>query len=146
LFTPPDPVEIEDGFFEEGLIHRTSTGVPVRSKSEVIIADALHEHGIEYAYEQKIVGSDGVEKYPDFTIEHPINGKIIWEHLGMLTNPIYRKRWERKLAWYRSQGVIPYEETEGKTATLIITRDTEEGGIKADEIRQVIEKLFPSSN
>lgn len=145
LFKAPNPVAIEDGFFEEGLIHRTSTGVPVRSKSEVVIADALHEHGIEYAYEQKFTGSDGVEKYPDFTMEHPVKGKIIWEHLGMLTNPNYRRRWEKKLDWYRSQDVVLYEEAGGKIATLIVTRDTEEGGIKSDEIRHIIEKVFSNS-
>lgn len=37
----------------EGLKHRTDRGEKVRSKSEVIIANALHGLGVAYAYETK---------------------------------------------------------------------------------------------
>ena len=142
LFKPADPVEIEDGFFEDGLIHRTATGVPVRSKSEVIIADALTSHKIKYKYEEKFVGDDGFQKRPDFTFEDPVKGKIIWEHLGMLSDPGYVKRWERKLGWYKKQGVVPIEEGIGMNGTLVTSKDTEAGGINSDEINATIDRLF----
>jgi hypothetical protein len=48
------PVEIDGRFYEEKLIHRTSRREMVRSKSEVIIADRLAAHGIDYAYEESL--------------------------------------------------------------------------------------------
>jgi hypothetical protein len=69
LFSDPKPVEHVRVFLEEGLIHRTSRGELVRSKSEVIIANLLHTLGITYAYEQSFTGQDGSVRYPDFTIE-----------------------------------------------------------------------------
>ena len=38
----PQVVQIGDQFFEERLVHKTARGELVRSKSEVIIANALH--------------------------------------------------------------------------------------------------------
>ena len=49
------------------------------------------------------------------------------------------------LAWYKSQGIVPYEEGRGKEFTLVTSRDTDEGAIRADEIKELIEKLFPES-
>ncbi|MCL4545000.1 MAG: hypothetical protein M1118_10465 [Chloroflexi bacterium] len=48
LFAPPAPVEVEGHFLEQNLIHRTTDNQLVRSKSEVIIANLLHEHGVMY--------------------------------------------------------------------------------------------------
>jgi hypothetical protein len=62
----PQPVEIDGLFYEEKLIHRTSRREMVRSKSEVIIADRLAAHGIDYTYEQPLTIGN-VTKYPDFT-------------------------------------------------------------------------------
>ena len=98
------------------MIHRTARGEMVRSKSEVIIADHLANKGVEYAYEQPLT-IDGVTKYPDFTIEDIESGlKFYWEHCGMLHVPSYRRRWEEKLAWYRTHGILPLEEGSGEEA------------------------------
>jgi hypothetical protein len=145
LFTDPDMVSINDLFFENQLIHRTRRGEPVRSKSEVIIADNLLSGGVEYVYEKKLVGSDGMERYPDFTIEDESGSLYYWEHLGMLHEETYRKQWERKLKWYRSQGILPYEEGGGEKGTLIITQDTEKGGISSEQIKKLIEEIFEKS-
>lgn len=105
LFDAPKLVKLEDRFLEEGLIHRTERGDAVRSKSEVIIANLLHGKGLDYAYERRLVGDDASVRYPDFTIEDAESGvTVYWEHLGMLSNPDYRDRWERKVEWYRAQG------------------------------------------
>ena len=66
LFVAPSPIEINGRFFEDYLIHRTTRGEMMRSKSEVIIADHLANNGIEYGYEQPLTIRD-VTKYPDFT-------------------------------------------------------------------------------
>ncbi len=52
LFYSPNPVEIKGCMYEENLIHKTCTGIPVRSKSEVIIYDRLQAKGLDPEYEQ----------------------------------------------------------------------------------------------
>jgi hypothetical protein len=66
LFVDPEPVAIDGKFLESNLIHKTRKGIAVRSKSEVIIADLLYSKGIEFQYEQVLVGADGTERWPDF--------------------------------------------------------------------------------
>ncbi|MEJ5365820.1 MAG: hypothetical protein WHS86_12005 [Desulfosoma sp.] len=122
LFDPPAVVEIgPDGALiggeapvrrpvQEALVHRTRRGDLVRSKSEVIIADLLYSKNIPYRYEQPLWDAAGNVRYPDFTIEDAETGLVIyWEHLGMLFDPDYRARWERKKAWYEAQGIRPWE-------------------------------------
>jgi len=143
LFGPPRPVELQDRFLEGGLIHKTRRGDSVRSKSEVIIADLLYSKNIEYHYELRLVGQDGTVRYPDFTIEDDETGQIIyWEHLGMMRNPTYRRRWQSKLAWYRTQGILPWEEGGGRHGILLITRDDERGGIDVKAIERLIEEIL----
>jgi hypothetical protein len=36
--------------------------------------------------------------------------KVYWKHRGMLIDPGYKKRWQKKLDWYRKNGIFPYEE------------------------------------
>ena len=52
-------------FLQEGLIHRTSKGLAVRSKSELIIAEALSNAGIAFEYEKPLTLGGSV-RYPDF--------------------------------------------------------------------------------
>jgi hypothetical protein len=56
LFAHPRPVEHVGAFLEDGLIHRTSCGELVRSKSEVVIANLLHSMGISYASSNRSSG------------------------------------------------------------------------------------------
>jgi hypothetical protein len=143
LFQEAHPVELRDRFLEDGLIHKTRRGESVRSKSEVIIANELHRLNIDYSYELAFIGNDGKVRYPDFTIEDAETGQIIiWEHLGLLHDPVYRKRWEVKLAWYRGEGVLPWKEGGGSRATLVITQDDERGGIDTGEIDRIIEEVY----
>lgn len=144
LFDTPAPVTIEDQVIDSRLIHRSCKGEPMRSKSEVIIADALAAAGITYTYERPLQGPDGQTRYPDFTIEDADSGETYyWEHLGMLNRPDYRERWEHKLEWYRAQDIIPREDGGGAQGTLIITRDDEAGGFDSHSLRQLISQIWP---
>lgn len=144
LFVAPDPVSLEfDGrsrFLDEHLIHRTKRGDLVRSKSEVIIANELSSQGFDrYEYERQLTFPSGAVRYPDFTIVDDNTGETFyWEHLGLLHNPEYRARWERKLAAYREAGILPHEEGGGANGSLIVTRDDEAGGIDAQAIAVLI--------
>lgn len=89
----------EGGWYEAGKIHEALTGDMVRSKSEVIIANMLHERGIKFYYEKPLFASDGTMYLPDFTLIW--NGEeIYWEHVGKISDPKYAADWEEKLAWY----------------------------------------------
>lgn len=62
----------------------------------------------------------------------------------------YKQRWEEKYAWYRENGILPFEEGRGKNGTLIITEDKQtviqdgsiRGAISVREIDDIIEKVF----
>lgn len=141
LFGPPRPVAVGEIFLEDRLIHRTSRGEAVRSKSEVIIANLLHARGVHYHYENSLELGDAV-KYPDFTIEDDDSGiTYYWEHCGLLHDPAYRRRWEEKQQWYRGHGIFPIEEGGGPNGTLIITRDQPDGGIDSAVIAALVSKI-----
>lgn len=143
LFEKPMPVLVNDRFLEQNLIHRSGKGEPMRSKSEVIIADSLAEAKIDYAYELDLIGTDGQRRSPDFTIEDADSGiTYYWEHCGMLENEQYRKRWERKLNWYQEQKILPIDKGGGERGTLIITRDDPNGGISSQQIKELIRKIW----
>lgn len=144
LFQKSKPVEFKGKFYEHRLIHKTLRGELVRSKSELTIADCLTRNGIEYSYEQPLNIKEKT-KYPDFTIEDDESGKIFyWEHCGMLFDPEYKKRWEQKLIWYKKNGILPFSEGGGPKSTLIVTSDTEKGGISSYDIEQLVKKIFKS--
>jgi hypothetical protein len=143
LFQPPRPVKVQERVLEEGLIHRTQRGDLVRSKSEVIIADLLHGKGVDYAYERRLEFADGSYRYPDFTLEDDETGlTVYWEHLGMLGHSQYRRRWERKLEWYRAHGILPSDEEGEREATLFVTVDDPQGGIDSAAIAADVAALL----
>lgn len=141
LFTPPNPVEVrglKGKFLEERLIHITSRGDAVRSKSEVIIANLLHARGLDYHYEAPLE-IDGVAKYPDFTIEDDATGiTYYWEHCGMLHDPGYRRRWEGKKAWYIAHGIT---EAGGPKGRLIVTHDEANGSINSETLAKWVDLM-----
>ena len=109
-------------------IYATSKGDKVRSKSEVIIANLLYAHNVDYEYEKKLyyVADKWIE--PDFTIKTRDGKEIFWEHLGMIGVESYDKRWKEKLEIYRSQFPGQLEVTY-------------EGPMISDSAKKMIEKL-----
>lgn len=143
LFDRPLPKEVQGRYLEDRLIHRTADGHLVRSKSEVIIADALTSQGVEYQYEAPFIGFDGTQRLPDFTIDYAATGEtFVWEHLGMLSVEKYRHSWERKLEWYARSGVLPLADGGGDRATLIVTTDDSLGGIDSASVHAMIKSVF----
>jgi hypothetical protein len=129
-------------FLQEGLIHRTSNGLAVRSKSELIIAEALSKEGIAFAYEKPLSFGDSI-RYPDFTVDDEISGRVVfWEHLGMLERDDYRRSWEKKLAWYRSHGVLPAGEGDGPNGVLVTTSESRSGGFDSRTVQGMIRKYL----
>ncbi|MDR1873174.1 MAG: AAA family ATPase [Deltaproteobacteria bacterium] len=136
LFAKPQIIEFEKRYYEASLIHKTLKGDLVRSKSEVIVANTLYNEKIPYVYEKELsLGEDG-SRIPDFTIDDPESGTIFyWEHCGMISDDLYRKRWEEKKALYAKHGIV-----EGDN--LIVSYDDPRGGIDSIEIKNLIDKYF----
>ena len=87
------------GWYEAGKIHEALSGEMLRSKSEVIIANLLHERNIPFRYEQPLYAGNGTLRLPDFTVTWA--GKTYyWEHLGRLDLADYSDAWKKKRAWY----------------------------------------------
>jgi hypothetical protein len=108
-------------WYEAGKIHQALTGDMVRSKSEVIIANMLHERGITFWYERPLTATDGSMYLPDFTLQ--VGGeRYFWEHLGLLSKPEYEQHWKAKEDWYKAHfpGRL-YTTTEGES----LSRDAE---------------------
>ncbi len=128
-------------FLQEGLIHRTSNCLAVRSKSELLIAEALLSAGVDFEYE-KALTLGGSIRYPDFTIEDEISGRTVyWEHLGMLDREDYRIRWEKKLAWYRANGVHPFNEAKSGAPILLTTTESAGIGLDMSYVRKLIAEV-----
>jgi hypothetical protein len=121
--------------YAEHLIHRTEKGHLVRSKSELVIANMLFQKGIPYQYERVLDGSAAPGRLrPDFSFVTPDGDLIVWEHLGMLSRPDYRRGWEWKKAWYEKNGFI-----EGQT--LFTSTESHEDGLDATRLSKLCESI-----
>ncbi len=120
-------------------IHETICGLLVRSKSEVIITNALTGYGIPFEYEKRFPYADerGVYFEPDFTFHLPDGQWKIWEHLGMLNDPDYCIHNAYKLHTYQKHNFLI-----GRN--LIITQDDLCGNCSSLYIDKMIrEHLLP---
>jgi len=106
----------------------------VRSKSEVIIADALYDAGIPYRYEwERVFG--GVRYVPDFTLLRPYDRReIIWEHFGMMDDEDYRRSTHIKLGVYMRHGYTPGD-------NFIATYESLENPLDPREVRFLVDRL-----
>lgn len=122
-------------FRPEGLIHRTERGEFVRSKSEVIVANALYHQKLDYRYEYPIEGQvTGGIRRPDFVFIRQGSRPLVLEHLGMLQVSKYEQNWRRKLAWYQGNGFTLGED-------LFVTQDGSDGSLDSKAIREVCEAI-----
>ncbi|WP_242272084.1 ATP-dependent RecD-like DNA helicase [Bacillus cereus group sp. BfR-BA-01310] len=141
LLEQPNVKEIEGKYLSNYLIHAASDYTMLRSKSELIIYETLLKHQLDPMYEQELT-INGQTKLPDFTIiDDDSDITYYWEHCGMLTNDIYKQRWEAKKQWYFENGILPLEEGGGPNGTLIVTVDSPESGISVPEIESIIKKM-----
>jgi hypothetical protein len=76
--------------------HRTKDGHYVRSKSEVIIDNALYDYGLAHAYEKKLSIEEDV--YTDFYLPA---GKVYIEFWGLEDDPKYLERKKKKIDIYK---------------------------------------------
>ena len=115
----------------------TARGGLVRSKSEVFIANSLYSHGIKYLYEKPLYLQDSeYPVFPDFTIlDTYTRAEKIWDHLGMMDDPVYVNKNMRKIRRYEKAGYIP-----GKN--LILTFETKDFPFTAADAERTIKALL----
>lgn len=116
--------------FIQNLIHKTKGGIYVRSKSEVIVANLLHDAEIPFEYERQYDTENGW-RLPDFTFRSADDEIVILEHLGMLHKPFYREEWEQKRRFYLNNGFV-----EGNN--LFTTTEDANGAIDSETINKTI--------
>ena len=111
-------------------------GERVRSKSELIIANALFHSKIPYRYEYPILIKGAGEFHPDFLCLNPHTGnEILWEHFGLMDNEDYRNNAISKLAKYSEAGFVP-----GKN--FIYTMETNAVPLNSRFVKRIIQENF----
>lgn len=121
--------------YPEQLVHKGSSGIFVRSKSESMIDMILYIHKIPFRYECALTLGEATI-FPDFTIRHPKTGKFFyWEHFGLMDNPTYSKNAYAKLQLYTNHGIIP-------SVQLITTYETKEYPLTVETIEKIVENYF----
>ena len=121
----------------------TENNEHVRSKSEVIIANALKAAGIPYRYEFPLLMDKNADNpdFPDYDFckLHPdfyclnlrTRQEFAWEHFGMMDDPDYATRATEKLQLYAENGFFP-----GKN--LIITMETTQNQLSSKILKKII--------
>jgi AAA domain/UvrD-like helicase C-terminal domain len=104
-------VRCSDDFpYAQHLVHRTSKNVMVQSKSELALATYFASSDAnlgDYTYNRKLEGEGYPYRLrPDFSWETDAGELVLWEHLGMLDRDDYKQGWEKKKAWYATNGYI----------------------------------------
>lgn len=114
----------------------TSKGERVRSKSEIVIADALARKGVPYRYEYPMELSNVGMVRPDFCcLNKRTRKEILWEHLGMMSDYDYANKNVRKIENYEANGFFLGD-------NLIVTMETDSCFISTRLINQIIEKYL----
>ena len=123
-------------FAPEAKIYLTDRGENVRSKSELMIANALDHYNIPYRYEYPLKKVKGVPIYPDFTVLNVKKRKTyIWEHFGMMDDSEYANRALDRINRLQMNGYFPGE-------SLIITYETSIHPLIPKIIQIMIEHYF----
>ena len=121
--------------FPQQLIHKTSSGNLVRSKSEALIDMILYTNKIPFRYECALkLGYSTI--YPDLTIRHPQTGDTYyWEHFGRMDDPAYSKNVSSKLQLYIANNITP-------SLNLITTYETSERPLSTEVIEKLVAHYF----
>ena len=124
------------GFREDSPEFYSNKGERMRSKSELMIANALNKYGIPYKYEYPLELKPHGTVYPDFTVLNIKERKeMYWEHLGLLDDYDYRERNLNKLTWYELNGFFLGDK-------LILSFETARNPLSTKLINMIIAKYL----
>ena len=132
-------IKYEQKPFTDNFNFITEAGIRVRSKSEIMIADALSRNKIPFKYEMPQILSNNNQKvifYPDFTcLNHKTHEIFLWEHLGIMDNDEYAENAIAKINIYQKNGFCP-----GKN--LILSMETKNNPLSSKMVAGLIENYF----
>ena len=133
----------ENPYKPEELRHITSFNLRVRSKGELITAEALYAGGFVFFYEKRLelYDEDGNIKviYPDFTIIFPSGFIVYWEHKGRLDDREYVLHDMKKTQLYYNNGIF-------EPHNLIVTTDGPGGTTDVEAIHRIINGMLMPLN
>ena len=116
--------------YPEHLVHKASSGIMVRSKSEAMIERFLYTNRIPFRYECAL-HLESMTFYPDFTILHPETKEIYyWEHFGRMDDMSYAEKAFSKLRTYTAYGIIP-------SIQLITTYETKKHPLSYEDVEKI---------
>ena len=122
--------------YEKSGDYYTEKGERVRSKSELMIANALFHAGMPYHYEYPLKLGSGEWVYPDFSILDLPNRKIYyWEHFGRMSDNEYMNRTLQKIRAYEENGIWPGDK-------LLMTFESAETPLGTREIKDILVEYF----
>ena len=130
-------IQYEGKFFNDySPEYFTTKGERVRSKSEIIIADTLENNGIPYRYEYPLYLKNFGQIYPDFTVLNVRTRKeFVWEHFGMMDDPIYAENAIQKIATYEQNGFF-------RGINLLLTYETKNNPLNQKSIHLLIQAFL----
>lgn len=65
-----------------------------------------------------------------------------FQPVGMLSDPTYRRRWEKKVEWYNTMCLTPDGPENDKGERLVTSRNRLDGAIDSERIRQQVREVF----
>lgn len=128
----------------EGACLQANCGIKVRSKSEMIIADALASARVPFRYEYPCWlnwgGEGGVERrvkvYPDFTcLNVRTRREYVWEHFGMMDDSNYSQEAIGKLEAFENSGFVFGE-------NFMYTMETRKNPLNSQKVQKLIERYL----
>ena len=128
-------------FAEDSQKYYTANGERVRSKSEVIIADALLRNGVPYCYEvslklKRVDEPGNITFHPDFLcLNLRTRGEFYWEHFGMMDDEDYKNNAVGKMNIYAENDFLP-----GKN--LIFTMESGEENLDTRVVEKMIKEFL----
>ena len=124
--------------YENEVLHKTTLGLYVRSKSEAVICEAIASADMKFKYEKELVlfkEGNAITVRPDFSFENIVTGEeFYWEHLGMLSNEEYKRSNIEKLMLYAENDILI-----GRN--LFITADSLKGELDMRVIMRTVEMI-----
>ena len=123
--------------FEKGeAVFCSDNGLRVRSKSELMIANALEKVGIPFRYEYPVKLKSMGNVRPDFMcLNIRTRKEYIWEHFGRMDDMGYVNRNVPKINDYAKSGYYSGE-------NMIMTFETSQHPLSSGTIKSVIEKYL----
>ena len=141
LFRDVDPFTAPTRRVLDGAhMHRTGRNEPVRSKSEVIVANVLAGLNVSYAYEEQLRMTDGTSRLPGL---HDPRGRASAHLLGAPRHarpPRLPRRLGSQEVWYQEHGILPWLDGGGSDGTLVWS--SEEQGMSTPAIKELAREVL----